>query len=499
MRQNNPNDIPDNIWDRIINDPDVRRAVTKENHLLFFYVFFPHYVKHGIAPFQKELFAITEDETIKTAVIEAFRNSAKTTIIGLSYSIWAILGRQQKKFIIILAQTQQQARQYLTNIKDELEANSRLKADLGPFEEPDDEWRSVSIVLPKYGARITVASVDQTIRGLRHGPHRPDLIICDDLEDLSSVRQRDMRNKLYDWLTGDIVPLGDKDTRLIVIGTRLHDDSLVMRLKKSIEEGKINGIFRSYPFIDRDGKVAWESKFPTPESIEEEKRKIGDDRAWRREYLLEIVGDMDQIIAASWIQHYDVLLPEENCRMTVVAIDPAISERDTADCTAMVAAKVYGYGKDAKIYILPNPVNERLSFPQAVECAKKLVAALGDSVQVFIEDIAYQRAFPQTLEQEGIRAEAVPIGGQDKRARLNLTTHLIQQGRILFPIHGAEDLIEQLVGFGVERYDDLVDAFTLLVLRLLQDMNHAEPSIRWLGCDDCDNGTHGQGWRPLSW
>lgn len=489
--------LPDDFWSKIISDPRVRRAVVMESHLLFFHVYFPHYVKYEIAPFHREFFSLTQDTAVKTVVIEAFRNSAKTTIMSLSYPIWAILGQQQKKFIVLLAQTQQQARQYLANIKRELEANSRLRSDLGPFEEPDDEWRSVSIVLPKYGARITVASIDQTIRGLRHGPYRPDLIICDDLEDLSSVRQRDMRNKLYDWLTGDIVPLGDKDTRLIVIGTRLHDDSLVMRLKKGVEEGKISGIFRSYPLIDRDGKVAWESKFPTQESIEEEKKKIGDDRAWRREYLLEIVGDADQIIEASWIQYYDVLPPEDNCRMTVVAIDPAISERDTADCTAIIAAKVYGYNKDAKIYILPNPVNERLTFPQAVERVKTLVAALGDSVQVFVEDIAYQRAFPQTLEQEGIRAEAVPIGGQDKRARLNLTTHLVQQGRILFPLHGAEHLIEQLVGFGIERYDDLVDAFTLLVLRLLQEINQGEISVQWLGCDDCENGTHGGNWRDF--
>lgn len=184
--------------------------------------------------------------------------------------------------------------------------------------------------------------------------------------------------------------------------------------------------------------------------------------------------------------------------MTVVAIDPAISERDTADCTAMVAAKVYGYGKDSKIYILPNSINECLTFPQAVERVKALVASLGDSVFVFVEDVAYQRAFPQTLEQEGIRAEAVPIGGQDKYARLRLTTHLIEQGRILFPLKGAEALIGQLVGFGIERYDDLVDAFTLLVLRLLKDINDSGIYIYGFGGKDPETGMDERLWRPLN-
>ncbi len=139
--------------------------------------------------------------------------------MGTSYAIWSILGCQQKKFVLIIAKTESQARQYLANIKLELEANHLLRSDLGPFEEPNDEWRAVSIVIPKYGARITVASVDNSIRGIKHGAHRPDLIICDDLEDLDIVKTQESRDKMFEWLTGDIMPLGDINTRLIVIGT----------------------------------------------------------------------------------------------------------------------------------------------------------------------------------------------------------------------------------------------------------------------------------------
>lgn len=41
----------------------------------------------------------------------------------------------------------------------------------------------------------------------------------------------------------------------------------------------------------------------------------------------------------------------------------------------------------------------------------------------------------------------------------------IQRGIILFPKKGAEQLISQLVGFGVEKHDDLVDALTTAVLQ----------------------------------
>ena len=493
--------IPDDLIKKIIANRKIRRATARGSHKWFFAIYLGHYMKHPTAPFQEKIFDLTEDEKLKNAVIVAFRGSAKSTIVTLSYAIWAILGKQQKKFVILLAQTQRQARQHLDNLRRELESNDVLRADLGPFEAHDEEWGSYSLVIPRYGARITACSSESSIRGLRHGQHRPDLIIADDVEDLQSVKTRDGRDKTYQWFTGDVLPAGDKNTKVMVVGNLLHEDSLIMRLKADIEEKRLKGKFRAHPLMNSREKIAWPGKFPNKRAIKEFKCSIGSEISWQREYMLRIVPDSDQIIHREWLQRYDVLPPKEQCRMTVIAIDPAISERDTADYTAMISAKIYGEGKESKIYILPNPVNERLTFPQSVERVKALAQTLegGWTVHVFVEDIAYQRAFPQALEEEGINAEAVPIGGQDKRARVNLTSHLVQQGRIVFPPQGTEALEEQLVGFGVEKYDDLVDAFTLLVLRLLKDLNYSGPQIRWLGCDDCTNGTpHERGWRPVS-
>lgn len=466
-KQSNNPELPKDIWEKVVGDTLVRRTVTRENHLLFFHVYLSHYVTHETAPFQRELFAITEDESVKVAVIEAFRNSAKTTIMSLSYPIWAILGKQERKFVVLLAQTQQQARQYLANIKRELETNALLRKDLGPFEEPNDEWRSVSIVLPKYGARITVASIDQPIRGLRHGPYRPDLIICDDLEDLSSVRNRDTRNKLYDWLMGDIIPLGDLRTRLLVIGTRLHEDSLIMRLRKSIEEGRMRGITRAYPLINEHGTIAWPGKFPGMDAIEETKRRFGDERAWRREFLLEIVGDTDQVIDPSWIKYYKHLpTSEESYLYTITAIDLAISDSERADYTAMVTARVYRFGDDLHFFILPDPVNERLSYPDMLERAKLIFHNMHKSRgYLVVEDVAFQKAFIHDIAAAGINVISFRPGAMDKRTRLSLTAGKIKAGHILFPVKGAEQLTGQITHFGIERHDDLADAFAMLVIK----------------------------------
>ncbi|MDO8625817.1 MAG: hypothetical protein Q7R47_07055, partial [Candidatus Diapherotrites archaeon] len=187
-----------NPIEAIAKDRIVRQTVARESHLLFFHLYFSHYVKYPIAEFQKDIFRITEDSSNRLACIVAFRGSAKSTIVTLSYSLWAILGIQQRKFVVIICQTQAQARQHMVNIRRELENNKLLKSDMGPFqEETGGEWAMSSLVFTNTNARIMVASVEQSIRGIRHFEYRPDLLILDDVEDMNSCKTMEGRDKTF--------------------------------------------------------------------------------------------------------------------------------------------------------------------------------------------------------------------------------------------------------------------------------------------------------------
>ena len=294
------NILPPNLADSMFNDRNIRTAITRQSHFMFFHFYFAHYVTYETAPFQRELFHFTEREDIKNLFVVAFRGSGKSTLLTTSYPIWAILGEQQKKFVLILCQTRSQAKQHMMNLKRELESNDLLKNDLGPFQEENDEWGASSLVFSRLNARITAASTEQSIRGLRHNQHRPDLIIGDDVEDLASTKTREGRNKTYQWLTGEVIPAGDKNTRLLIVGNLLHEDSLLMRIKEDVEKQRIDGVFREYPLI-REGAILWPGKYPSLEDIEVEKRKAGNEFAWEREYMLRIVPDEDQAIHREWI------------------------------------------------------------------------------------------------------------------------------------------------------------------------------------------------------
>ncbi len=450
----------------ILSSRKMRSELAYRSHEWFFHVYFNHYVKHPTADFQKELFRITEDKDNLLAVIVSFRGSAKSTIMSLSYPIWAILGEQQKKFIVIASQTQQQARLMMANIRQELETNELLRKDMGPFREESNEWGSLTLYLPKFNARIVAVSAEQSIRGVRNKENRPDLIIVDDAEDITSTKTREGRSKTYNWFMGDLLPTGDDDTKVIVIGNLLHEDSLLMRLQERMKSKEMDGIYRNYPLVDGKGKSLWPGKYPNKKSLKKLKKKVGDIVAWKREFLLMIVPDDDQVIDRKWIQYYDSFPKGKDVRFSkyLTGVDLAISEKDRSDYTALVSGALYSVNSKPVLYILPNPIYKRMNFRKTIEEIKNVSLTLGDgyTTKMLVESVGYQQANAEQLKAEGIDAEAVRIGSMDKRTRLALTANKLADGKIMFPRKGCEALISNMVHFGVEKHDDLTDAFTLL-------------------------------------
>lgn len=161
MSTNSENLITQDLVEKILVDKPARILIASQSHYWFFHLYFNEHVKYKTAEFQREMFRITEDSALKMAVIVAFRGSAKSTIMTMSYPLWAVLGKLQKKCVVIISQTQQQAKLHFSNLKRELESNELLRRDLGSFEEESDEWGSFSLVIPKFNAKLIAVSSEQ--------------------------------------------------------------------------------------------------------------------------------------------------------------------------------------------------------------------------------------------------------------------------------------------------------------------------------------------------
>jgi phage terminase large subunit-like protein len=328
-------------------------------------------------------------------------------------------------------------------------------------------------VIPQYGSRITAISQNESIRGLRHRQYRPDLIVIDDVEDLESVQTKENRDKLWNWFTGEVMPIGDISTKIVVVGNLLHEDSLMMRLKEAIELGKMDGAYREYPLINSRGEITWPGKYPTMKEIEKKRRQVADDSSWYREYLLKFMSDDNRIVQRAWPQFWTELpdLKRYPPRLVGLGVDMAISERSSADSTALIPFIGIGYGDDLKVYILNYIVNKRLNFTDGIAEIKKVCGYLDADFKrmpmVYVEKASLETAATQLLRVDKILSEPVNTSGMSKQERLKVSTPYIRVGKVLFPHKGAEQLISQIVNFGIEKHDDLVDAFTLIVIKVL--------------------------------
>jgi hypothetical protein len=283
--------------EQIRNNPKVRRQVAFEDPLWFALLYLQQHFKYPFAPFHLEMFELIRQTEEDFIVVIAFRESGKSTILNMANVLWSILGKPNKKFVIILSQTQEQAKNHFANIKHELENNELLREDFGPFTENEKDWNKLSLELEYHGSKIISLIRDQSIRGLKYNQNRPDLIICDDLEDTTSVKDEAQRKALYYRFQSEIIPLGNEKTRIVVLGNLLSffwgdssmDDALILKLRMEILTGATKGMFRAYPMLDDCGKNLWPGRFPNLEATMKLRSKMSK-RTWVLEYLLKSYG-----------------------------------------------------------------------------------------------------------------------------------------------------------------------------------------------------------------
>lgn len=211
-----------------------RRQRAFKDYEFFARTYFPHYVKHANSALHDYLYKrfpeIVDNNIGDHEADAAPRGNAKSTIITQIGTIWCVVtGR--KKYPVIIMDALDQALPMLEAIKAELEFNPRLMMDFPEATGQGRVWQ-VGTIVTANDAKVQVFGSGKRMRGLRHGPHRPDLVIGDDLENDENVRSPEQRDKLESWLKKTVLSLGPADDSLdvVIIGTILHYDSVLNRL-----------------------------------------------------------------------------------------------------------------------------------------------------------------------------------------------------------------------------------------------------------------------------
>ncbi len=273
----------------IIANGNLRKSLARKDPLWFCLIYLRHHLTYPLAPFHLEMLHLLKNEKYMFIAVMAFRESGKSIILNTANILWSILGQPQKKFAVVVSKTQDQAKTHFNNFKEELMHNELLRADFGPFAEDEREWKKTSLELLYHGSKIVSVSTEQGVRGMKYGALRPDLIICDDIEDISAAQDESARKETLLRFSSEILPLGSSGTRVFVLGNLICQESLLMRLKKDIGERNIDGIFRAYPIIDDERRILWPEKYRDIESVRKLSKRFPE-VVWVREFLLKSIS-----------------------------------------------------------------------------------------------------------------------------------------------------------------------------------------------------------------
>lgn len=427
--------------------------------------------------------------------IAAPRGHAKSTAITHSFVLASALFRV-KDFIIIVSDTETQAVQFLNDIKIELGDNSDLQALFGidkflKFTESD------IIVQFTDGKkfRILAKGSEQSLRGLKWNGKRPNLIVCDDMENDELVMNKDRREKFMRWIYGALIPCLAPDGQMRVVGTILHLDSFLEQvMPKHWNKTTVREELKEYTDPDELGKhknmwvsvkyrahnedfscILWPERFTqdTLVSIRKNYTERGIPDVYSQEYLnypldpTKAYFKQSDFVPLSRPQKEDII--DGKLSLTYyIAIDPAISKEERRDYTAII---VCGMDSNRKLYLL-HAHKERLDSREQIDMMfdlfekyrpefiaiekEKITKALGPFIK---EEMHKRNRFPLIVEIQPTKD--LETRARAWQGRMRIGSVLFDKGEDWYAIYEDE-----LRTFPRGQHDDYVAASAVMGLAL---------------------------------
>lgn len=265
--------------------------------------------------------------------LAAPREHAKTTACSFVFILAEIMFRVSD-YVILVGSTEENAAEILSNITEECRENDDLREEFEIAElERDSQTDLIIRFRDGHRARVLARGAEQKIRGKMWNGKRPNLLVCDDMEDDEQVENKERRTKFRRWFFRAARQAVSRRGRIRVHGTILHEDSLLARLQKNKAwRSLFFKAHRSYDdFSDRLWPAAWsEARL---RSRRQEFIEDGDSGGYSQEFLNDPQDNADAYLRKVG---FVGMTPEDHQRPKVVyaAADFAVSKEDLANRTS---------------------------------------------------------------------------------------------------------------------------------------------------------------------
>jgi len=231
-----------------------RITKAKKDYAYFVETYFPHLASDKCADFQiKAANKIKREARIK-AVLKWFRGAAKSTHSNILIPLWLWINGEMK-YMILIGVESGVAKNLLSEIQGEFEANELLKHDFGE-QLKHGNWAEGEFAL-KDNTYFISRGKGQKLRGLKYKGHRPDYIVMDDIDDDELCENPERVKKLIKWILRAVLYVGDKGNFRVVISNNLISQTSVTEYfsrHKSWWHNQIDA-------IDGEGNPTWHQKY----------------------------------------------------------------------------------------------------------------------------------------------------------------------------------------------------------------------------------------------
>jgi predicted phage terminase large subunit-like protein len=427
----------------------------------------------------------------KFVAISAPRGHAKSTAVTMGYGLATLLFRE-RKFMLLVSDTESQSALFLGAIKQQLTENETLiqmfglkKNEKGLVQFAKETETDIIVEFEDgHKFRIIAKGAEQKLRGLIWNGSRPDIILCDDMENDEAVVNRERRVKFRRWFYGALLPCRSDDGIIRMVGTILHMDSLLESLmpregdKKTIVDGLKTysvgrGLWKSVKYKAHNpdfSLILWPEKKNKEElvALREEYIRLGMPDVYSQEYLNVPLDE-----ANSYFKKVDFSpMTEEDKKQRLnyyITADLAISQSQSADYSVFMVA---GVDENKRIQVR-EVIRQRLDGQEIVDTILAL-QKLYRPEAFGIEDMQVSKSIGPFLREEMFKTNTfvnlVPLkhGGKDKIARARSIQARMRAKGVKFDKNAEwyQVLEDECLRFPRDRHDDQVDCLAYLGMML---------------------------------
>lgn len=455
-----------------------RRKLARSNPIIF--------AEYYLRPYNKQWNTNAEDYQylLNQAVLENDLTivhipieHGKSTWVSEVLPLWFLINDRNLR-LALFSRTARQAERFGRRLMWHVEHNKILEEDFGEYLKPGNEkWTQSEGFLVRDEDRQTKDPTFQFlgVGGAVNGA-RLDIIICDDILDLTNSQSEVTRDNVHAWFTEMVLSRLVEGGRCMMVGTLQSRLDLYCQLSESPEFHYVH-----IKATNEEEKTTLSRRWPF-ERLMKKKRAVGTVK-FMKLFQNDRSAQTGKMLKPEWLNYYGrtpesgypVTLPPYEHMSIYIGIDPAIAdedfleklEKDDPDYFALCVGAWHAQSK--RLFILEN-FKARLTLIQQLKTIQDYYERYRP-IKVGIESVAYQKALaqaswalPSMIPVQQIKTHG---GSGSKISRIEALGGHFETKRIW--VHPENNnLIDEYIHYPDVAHDDVLDSVDILI-RTIQD------------------------------